>query len=231
MLHIVRNNQREGPYSEEEVRRKIFNGELAVTDLGWREGLANWMPLSELLGIKTPPPLPVGLATGGPAPGSGKPPPVRSSRPGGKLAIILTFVVCGLGLLGAYWDISVSHAINEKLQSGYSDFSSFINSLAWYWQLIVAIAALFIPNSWQSEGEQLVNAARAAANILLACGWIGGITAVLFWFRRYVKVLALLLMLCGIAPLIFDTKPFGFAGLPMVLGGVIGFFVRDKRVR
>ena len=229
MIHISKNNQREGPYPEEEVRRKISSGELGLTDLGWRQGLANWTSLSELLGIRTPPPIPAALVTARqpPLPGSNRPP--RSSSAIINRATILTVLVCGLGLLGAYWDISVSRAINEKIQAGYSDFSSIVNSLAWYWQLLVAIAAMFIPKSWQGEGDQIVHALRMAANILMTCGWIGGITAVLFWLRRYVKILALLLILCGLAPLMFDTKPFGFAGLPMALGGFIGLFTRDKR--
>jgi hypothetical protein len=229
MIHISKNDKREGPYPEEEVRRKISSGELGLTDLGWRPGLASWTSLSELLGIRTPPPIPAALVTARqrPLPGSNRPP-----RPSSALinrATILTFLVCGLGLLGAYWDISVSRAINEKIQAGYSDFSSIVNSLAWYWQLLVAIAAMFIPKSWQGEGDQIVHALRMAANILMTFGWIGGITAVLFWLRRYVKILALLLILCGLAPLMFDTKPFGFAGLPMALGGFIGLFTRDKR--
>ena len=230
VIHVIKNNRQEGPYPEEEVRQKISNGELALTDLGWREGLANWARLSELLGIKDPPPLTTPVATAPPPPpGSVKPVPIRSSPAVINRATILTFFVFGFGLLGAYCDISVARAINEKIQAGYTDFNSVVNSLAWYWQVLLEIAKLFIPKSWQSEGEQVVHAFRTAANILMACGWIGGITAVLFWLRRYAKILALLLMLCGVAPLMFDTKPFGFAGLPMVLAGFIGLFVRGKQ--
>jgi GYF domain 2 len=229
MIHVSRNNRQEGPYSEDEIRRKISNGEIAVTDLGWRQGLANWTRLSELLDIKAPPPLPAPVATARPPPGSVKPPPIRSSPAVINRATILSFLVCGFGLLGAYCDISVARAINEKIQAGYTDFNSVVNSLAWYWQVLLEIAKFFIPKSWQTEGEQVVHAFRTAANILMVCGWMGGITAVLFWLRRYVKILALLLMLCGVAPLMFDTKPLGFAGLPMALAGFIGLFVRGKQ--
>ena len=128
MIHISKNDKREGPYPEEEVRRKISSGELGLTDLGWRPGLASWTSLSELLGIKDPPPLatPVAPARPPPLPGSVKPVPIRSSPAVINRATILTVLVCGLGLLGAYWDISVSRAINEKIQAGYSDFSSIV---------------------------------------------------------------------------------------------------------
>ena len=228
-IYVSRDKRQQGPYSEEEVRRKISNGELASSDLGWQQGLANWTSLSELLRIKAPPPIAAELATAqhSPPPGSNRPP--RSSSATINRTTILTVLVCGLGLVGAYWDISVSRAIHEKIQAGYSDFKSIVNSLAWHWQLLVAIAEMFIPKSWQGEGEQILHAFRTAANMLMTCGWIGGITAVLFWLRRYVKILALLLMLCGVAPLMFDTKPFGFVGLPMALAGFIGLFVRDKQ--
>ena len=41
MIHVLKNNRQEGPYPEEEVRQKIYKGELALTDRGWREGLSN----------------------------------------------------------------------------------------------------------------------------------------------------------------------------------------------
>jgi hypothetical protein len=102
-----------------------------------------------------------------------------------------------------------------------------INSFAWYWQLPLRAIAFFLAKQW--GGEEAVRALTTAANILIGCGVIGGLTALLFCLRRHVKILALLLILWGVAPLMFDTKPFGFAGLPMILGGFIGLFVRGKQ--
>src|SRR6266516_2110795 len=122
MIHIIKNNRQEGPYPEEEVRQKIFNGELVLTDLGWREGLPNWTSLSELLGMQAPPPLPIGTPSSSPLPVT----TTSKSRPASVPIIspsaIVLFVVVGLGLLGAYFDIHVGRAIHEKIQSGYSDF-------------------------------------------------------------------------------------------------------------
>ena len=72
------------------------------------------------------------------------------------------------------------------------------------------------------QGEHVLHAARTAANILIVCGVAGGLTAVLFWLRRHV-ILASVLMLSGIAPLMFDTKAFVFVGLPMASGGFLVF--------
>jgi uncharacterized protein DUF4190/uncharacterized protein DUF4339 len=59
MLYIGRNNQQLGPFSEDEVRQKLAAGELSLTDLAWREGMANWQPVASALGIvpAVPPPM------------------------------------------------------------------------------------------------------------------------------------------------------------------------------
>lgn len=44
--YIARDGQQSGPFSQEEVRRKLSAGELLPTDRGWQEGMAEWMPLS-----------------------------------------------------------------------------------------------------------------------------------------------------------------------------------------
>ncbi len=58
---ILKNGQKHGPFSEEDVIKFLKSGRLILSDLGWREGLAGWTPLSQLLGpaaahIPPPPP-------------------------------------------------------------------------------------------------------------------------------------------------------------------------------
>jgi hypothetical protein len=48
-LYIARNGQQEGPLTEEQVRSEIAAGRLTMADLGWREGMADWAPLSTIL--------------------------------------------------------------------------------------------------------------------------------------------------------------------------------------
>ncbi|WP_064504786.1 RDD family protein [Frateuria defendens] len=45
---IGRDGERHGPYKEEDVRAWLRSGEVSGEDLGWREGLADWQPLSVL---------------------------------------------------------------------------------------------------------------------------------------------------------------------------------------
>jgi hypothetical protein len=46
MIHVNRGATSLGAFSEEEVREGLRTGRFAPTDIGWREGMANWQPLS-----------------------------------------------------------------------------------------------------------------------------------------------------------------------------------------
>jgi hypothetical protein len=67
MIHVNRGATSLGAFSEEEVREGLRTGRFAPTDIGWREGMASWQPLSQFpdLGAVAPdaPPAQVG-ATG-----------------------------------------------------------------------------------------------------------------------------------------------------------------------
>jgi uncharacterized RDD family membrane protein YckC len=60
-IHIAKNGQRMGPYSEAQVREMLAAGSIAGSDLAWYEGMATWKPVSEVL-------------PAGPAPVIGAPP-------------------------------------------------------------------------------------------------------------------------------------------------------------
>src|ERR1700736_513387 len=47
MIHIYRDGQSLGVDPEEDVREGLRVGRFAPTDLGWREGMAAWQPLSQ----------------------------------------------------------------------------------------------------------------------------------------------------------------------------------------
>ncbi|MDZ4816196.1 MAG: DUF4339 domain-containing protein [Verrucomicrobiota bacterium] len=60
---VAKNQQRHGPYTEDEVRSRIMSGQFAKSDAGWHEGQVDWKPLSQLLvylpdGPSILPPLP-----------------------------------------------------------------------------------------------------------------------------------------------------------------------------
>src|SRR5215472_2598153 len=47
MIHVNRGTTSLGVFSEEEVREGLSAGRFAPTDIGWREGMATWQPLSQ----------------------------------------------------------------------------------------------------------------------------------------------------------------------------------------
>jgi hypothetical protein len=53
-IYIGKNGQQLGPFSLEEVNRKLADGTFAGTDLAWYEGAAGWAPLSGVAGVVIP---------------------------------------------------------------------------------------------------------------------------------------------------------------------------------
>jgi len=59
MIHIGRAGAKLGSFSEFEARQGLKSGRFLPTDLGWKEGMENWAPLSQFPELApTPPPLP-----------------------------------------------------------------------------------------------------------------------------------------------------------------------------
>lgn len=85
-IHVARNGQQLGQYSIEEVNRKLADGTLSATDLGWYEGAAGWAPLSSVAGVTVPgtpasPPAPALPAAPAAAPSAPIARPVPGSVP------------------------------------------------------------------------------------------------------------------------------------------------------
>jgi hypothetical protein len=51
---INRDGQEIGQYSEAEVRAHLASGTLLPTDLAWREGLSDWIPLAQIFSDAAP---------------------------------------------------------------------------------------------------------------------------------------------------------------------------------
>jgi hypothetical protein len=72
MIHVNRTGTSLGTFPEEDVREGLRTGRFAPTDLGWREGMATWQPLSQF---------PEFAATAPGAPPSQPPPPTSPIAP------------------------------------------------------------------------------------------------------------------------------------------------------
>lgn len=77
-IYVARNGQHLGQFSIEEVNRKLGDGTLSLTDLGWHEGAAGWAPLSGISGVALPA---APAMTSAPPPALIAPPPAPSPMP------------------------------------------------------------------------------------------------------------------------------------------------------
>jgi hypothetical protein len=119
MYHVGRNGQQNGPFSVEELRVMVARGELAPTDLVWKDGMAGWEPASTIPGLFGPEPS-VTLA-----PQTIQPPPITHTTvlppAGAKIenylasAILTTLCCCQpFGIVA----IVYAAQVNTKLAAG-----------------------------------------------------------------------------------------------------------------
>jgi uncharacterized RDD family membrane protein YckC len=67
-IYISSHGERVGPYSLEEINRRLASGTLYASDLGWSESSPGWKPLASFAGVIMPggassTPIPIGIAT------------------------------------------------------------------------------------------------------------------------------------------------------------------------
>src|SRR3954468_6214783 len=61
-IYVGKNGQQLGPFSLEEINRKLADRTFTGTDLAWYEGAAGWAPLSSVAGVVIPPAVTAGVA-------------------------------------------------------------------------------------------------------------------------------------------------------------------------
>lgn len=57
-IYLAKDGAQTGPFSEDQLHQMLAGGQAVSSDLAWREGMADWQPLRNLLGLSQPPPLP-----------------------------------------------------------------------------------------------------------------------------------------------------------------------------
>jgi hypothetical protein len=55
LYHVLRNGQNYGPYTLEDLQKYVASGNVLPTDLAKSDETADWVPVSQILGIATPP--------------------------------------------------------------------------------------------------------------------------------------------------------------------------------
>jgi hypothetical protein len=83
MIHVNRSGTTLGTFSEDDVRAGLRSGRLLPTDLGWREGMPQWQPLSQFAEFAADIPAAAAAAAPGAPPGAAIPqaPPVVAPPP------------------------------------------------------------------------------------------------------------------------------------------------------
>jgi len=81
MIHVNRSGTSLGVFSEDDVRAGLRSGRFLPTDLGWREGMPQWQPLSQFTEFAADLP---SMAAGAPPPPT--PPPTTSPVPAAAIA-------------------------------------------------------------------------------------------------------------------------------------------------
>lgn len=87
MIHVNRGATSLGAFPEEQVREGIRTGRFVGTDLGWKEGMANWQPLSQFAELASD----FAATPGAAAPPSQTPtPPAPISPAAGSTSAVVT---------------------------------------------------------------------------------------------------------------------------------------------
>src|SRR5438270_14057447 len=56
MIHVARDGAKLGEFTLEQIREGLTTGQFRATDLAWQSGMAEWRPLSEVVGAAAVPP-------------------------------------------------------------------------------------------------------------------------------------------------------------------------------
>jgi hypothetical protein len=94
--YYAKQGRQEGPVGAEALRAKLVSGELARTDLVWREGMEKWTAAEEVPELSAPPPG-AGISAQLPQPPAGIPPSMGMMGPVAPTSgLAIASLVCGL---------------------------------------------------------------------------------------------------------------------------------------
>lgn len=138
VYHIGRNGGQLGQFKEEDIRQGLAAGQFLTSDLVWREGMPQWLPMTEVFGFAAAAAISAPMVSHG---GAVSPPPVSHEQgmaayqhvgvgimPTSGLAIasmitgilsLVSFLVCAVGAVLAIPGIICGHmSLAEIRRSG-----------------------------------------------------------------------------------------------------------------
>ena len=125
LIHISRNGQQEGPYTAEQIQQMLADGSIARYTLAWKEGLSQWVPLSQILD-------------------SSPPQPSHIAPPPGPIAPVATIQHSGIGRL-AYFGILIGILIGITLLTAILQSAVASEPAAAGVVALLSVAVCFVP--------------------------------------------------------------------------------------
>jgi len=107
---IARGGEQAGPYTLDQMQKMQEAGQLLPSDMAWTEGQADWLPLSQIVGDTSSPPLP-------PPPPS-TPSPTLGIKNTGK-SVLIVRILLGLLLIAAIVIASLGWRANKQYNATY----------------------------------------------------------------------------------------------------------------
>ncbi len=104
LYQVSRNGQMYGPYTHEDLTRYVASGNVLPTDMAKSEAMADWLPVSQVLGMATPP---AGATTYPPPPAAGYAGPVGAypAPPNLHWGLCLLFGLLTCGVFTLVYDL------------------------------------------------------------------------------------------------------------------------------
>lgn len=104
LYQVSRNGQKYGPYSLEDLQRYVASGNVLSTDMVKSDDMADWIPVSQMIGVAPAVPLayPPSLAPNYPAAGSL---PLYPDAPNLSWGLVLLFAFFTCGLFTFIWNL------------------------------------------------------------------------------------------------------------------------------
>ena len=135
-VHLARAGQTLGPYTFSEVRQYLASGQVLPTDWAWHPGLTNWIPVSELPGLRPSSPTPTSIDV------ASAPEPVQEAPLYHHVSMtrFIVYSICSLGLYELFWAYRNWKFIKERDRSGIMPFWRSVFLPLWCYSLTKDIA-------------------------------------------------------------------------------------------
>ena len=166
-IYVGKNGQQLGPFTLDEVNRKLADGTFSATDLGWYEGAAAWGPLSGVPGVLIRPAAPPAPAKApvapspGPAPAPFQPTPVAPSpAPVRPNASIVQPPRDGTGILAVISWILLGITVVVS-------FIPLVGCFGWVFGTVVAVAVIVMGIIMMVRGRALHGGVLLLAGLLI----------------------------------------------------------------